>query len=100
MIKLYLIFEFDIFISKLVSQQATAGTPTAQRLPSGQIISVQQGAQSQPGVRPTTPGPVNIVRTQPGVVRATLPQNVPPARTTAASSTSGQPAGAAQGEVL
>lgn len=81
----------------------TAGA--TQRLPGGQILTIQPGAQSQPHtvVRQAVPTPVNVSRTQPGI-RATMPQTLPTAVRTMApgggSSVShgvGQPSGAAQG---
>lgn len=67
-------------------------------MPSGQILTIQQGAQSQSVVRQAVPSPVNTVRPQSGV-RVSVPQNVPAVRTTAAAVSTAQPAAAAQGKL-
>jgi len=74
-------------------QHANAGT--AQRLPGGQILTIQQGAQSQSIVRQALPSPIHTVRPQAG---GRVPHNVQSMRTTPSGSSSAQPAAAAQGQ--
>lgn len=84
----------------------TGGT---QRLPSGQILTIQPQTQPQTVVRQAVPAPVNVSRAQPGI-RVSMPGSLQTVvRTTVPGGTStvgqshgvpaGQPSTAAQGNL-